>query len=178
MTRGVQLLLKDRNRELYSAARSKLKRGIRDAKAAYRRRIEGHFEDSNPRRAWQGIRQITNYKNSTNQNTSSSAPLADQLNHFFSRFEVVSTEPATPIATVSASISQPLNIQTADVIQLTVPWENSVEEAYEHKNLRYTELAAWLECQSLPSRSGMQRICGFFHHQTAEMVPAVASALR
>ncbi|KAJ8391360.1 hypothetical protein AAFF_G00089900 [Aldrovandia affinis] len=95
MTRDVQLLLKDRNmvfrsgdRELYSAARLKLKSGIRDAKAAYRRRIESHFEDSNPRRAWQGIRQITNYKYSTNQNTNSSAPLPDQLNHFFSRFEV------------------------------------------------------------------------------------------
>ncbi|KAJ8394330.1 hypothetical protein AAFF_G00047370 [Aldrovandia affinis] len=127
MTRDVQLLLKDRNtafrsgdRELYSAARSKLKKGIRDTKAAYRRRIESHFEDSNPRRAWQGMRQITNYKNRTNQNTSSSALLADQLNHFFSRFEVVSTEPATPIATVSASISQPLNIQTADVIPMPV----------------------------------------------------------
>ncbi|KAJ8392596.1 hypothetical protein AAFF_G00074740 [Aldrovandia affinis] len=85
--------------ELYSAARSKLKRGIRDAKAAYRKRIESHFEDSNPRRAWQGIRQITNYKYSTNRNTSSSAPLADQLNHFFSRFEVLPLQsPAQPSA--------------------------------------------------------------------------------
>ena len=28
------------------------------------------------------------------------------------------------------------------IIELTVPWENSVEEAYERKKLRYTELAA------------------------------------
>lgn len=28
------------------------------------------------------------------------------------------------------------------IIELTVPWVNSIEEAYEHKKLRYTELAA------------------------------------
>ena len=28
------------------------------------------------------------------------------------------------------------------IIELTVPWENSIEEAYERKKLRYTELAA------------------------------------
>ena len=28
------------------------------------------------------------------------------------------------------------------IIELTAPWENSTEEAYEHKKLRYTELAA------------------------------------
>ena len=32
--------------------------------------------------------------------------------------------------------------KTAYIIELTVPWENSVEEAYERKKLRYSELAA------------------------------------
>jgi len=28
------------------------------------------------------------------------------------------------------------------IVQLTVPWQNAVEEAYEHKKLRYADLAA------------------------------------
>ena len=31
---------------------------------------------------------------------------------------------------------------TVNIIEFTVPWENSTEEAYERKKLRYTELAA------------------------------------
>lgn len=125
MTRDVQLLLKERNlafrtgdKELYSASRSKLKRGIRDAKVAYKQRIERHFEDSNPRRAWQGIRHIINHKNSTTQSTDSSASLAVELNNFFGRFEVASTETTMPTVQASASTSQSLNIQTADVIRV------------------------------------------------------------
>ncbi|KAJ8406497.1 hypothetical protein AAFF_G00300710 [Aldrovandia affinis] len=34
------------------------------------------------------------------------------------------------------------SIKSIYIIELTVPWENSVEEAYERKNLRYTELTA------------------------------------
>lgn len=32
--------------------------------------------------------------------------------------------------------------KTAYIIELTVPWDNCVEEAYERKKLRYAELAA------------------------------------
>lgn len=63
MTRDIRLLLKTHNTafqsgdmQQYSAARTNLRRGIRDAKAAYRQRIEGHFSSSDPRQAWQGIR--------------------------------------------------------------------------------------------------------------------------
>ncbi|TWW66492.1 hypothetical protein D4764_20G0005240 [Takifugu flavidus] len=33
-------------------------------------------------------------------------------------------------------------LKSVYIIELTVPWESSAEEAYEHKKLRYTELAA------------------------------------
>lgn len=67
MNRDVKLLLRERdiafrsgNKDLYSSARSNLKRGI---KAAYGRKIEGHFDDArDPRRVWQGIQHLTNYK--------------------------------------------------------------------------------------------------------------------
>ena len=68
MNRGVRLLLKTRNTafhsgdvQRYKTARANLKRGIMDAKAAYKQKIEDLFSSSDPRRAWQGIRHIRNY---------------------------------------------------------------------------------------------------------------------
>lgn len=34
------------------------------------------------------------------------------------------------------------SLKTAYIIELTVPWENTIEEAYEFNKLRYAELAA------------------------------------
>ncbi len=62
MTQEVKLCLRDRhtafrsgNVELYSTARSNLKRSIKEAKAVYRQKVEGHFSNGDPRRVWQGI---------------------------------------------------------------------------------------------------------------------------
>lgn len=72
MTQRVQQLLKDRNTAfragdsaLYSAARANLKRGIRQAKRDYRRRIEDHLESNNSRQVWQGVQHLTNYTANT-----------------------------------------------------------------------------------------------------------------
>ena len=69
MTKQVQVLLKQRNtafragdEALYSAAISNLKRGIREAKTAYKRKIEEHLNSNNPRQVWQGVQHITNFK--------------------------------------------------------------------------------------------------------------------
>ncbi|KAK0136320.1 hypothetical protein N1851_027790 [Merluccius polli] len=39
------------------------------------------------------------------------------------------------------------SIKLVYIIELTVPWESSVEEAYERKRLRYTELVADVQQQ-------------------------------
>ncbi|KAL1259032.1 hypothetical protein QQF64_009609 [Cirrhinus molitorella] len=36
----------------------------------------------------------------------------------------------------------PLSLRKVFIVELTVPWEDSVEEAYERKHLRYADLAA------------------------------------
>lgn len=66
VTREVRLLLKARKAALHSGnalqssmARVNLKKGFKNATAMYWRRIEYHFESSDPRRAWQGLRLIT-----------------------------------------------------------------------------------------------------------------------
>lgn len=62
MNRDVKLLLRDcdtafrsGSTELYSVARSNLKMGINETKAAYRRKIVRHFSEGDPWRVWQEI---------------------------------------------------------------------------------------------------------------------------
>src|SRR4029434_1441481 len=101
-------LLQERNaafrsgdKALYSTARANLKRGIKDAKKAYKEKIEDHLTNNNPRRVWQGIQNITNYKNSNTSTVHADASLAEELNNFFARFEVnrpttIALTPPTP----------------------------------------------------------------------------------
>lgn len=60
MTNEVRLLIRDRNtafrsgdRAQYSSTRANLRKGIRAAKVAYKRKIEGYIMDNNPRQVWQ-----------------------------------------------------------------------------------------------------------------------------
>ncbi|KAK0142423.1 hypothetical protein N1851_019868 [Merluccius polli] len=117
MTRGVRLLLKTRNTafqtgvQQYKAARANLKRGIKDAKAAYKQKIEDLFSSSDPRRAWQGIRHITR-QNNTSSTISGSVLEAEQLNRFFARFEAEGMSTTSPAPDTN---SQTLVLQPADV---------------------------------------------------------------
>ena len=120
MTRGVQRLLRERNtawrsgnKDLYSTARANLKRGIREAKADYRRRIEDHLSSNNSRQVWQGIQHLTNYR--TNLGAAEGDPaLAEQLNIFFARFEVTAPEMA-PLHHHTANSSINLTIEEYEV---------------------------------------------------------------
>ena len=127
LNREVRLLLKARNAAFHSGdelqyreARAKLKRGIRDAKAMYSQRIEQHLESSDTRQVWHGLRQITGQSNK-NSLCSSSDFLAEQLNQFFSRFEVETGTTIIPAPTVhntsleSTIDRQPLVLQISDV---------------------------------------------------------------
>ena len=115
MNSEVKQLLRDRDSafrsgdmELYSSARSNLKRGIKRAKAAYARKIEGHFAEGNPRRVWQGIRDLINMNSSSVPTTSTSTDLAEELNQFFARFEVGEEEDAPtllPADTLALTVS-------------------------------------------------------------------------
>ncbi len=98
MTKKVLHLLRERDiafrsgdGALYSAARADLKRGIREAKDAQRRRIEDCFQSNNPRQVWQGVQHMTNYRPSNHSATDGDTSLAEELNHFFVHFEVEPT---------------------------------------------------------------------------------------
>ena len=120
MTSKVKTLLQERNsafrsgdKNLYSTARANLKRGIKDAKKAYKEKIEDHLTNNNPRRVWQGIQNITNYKNSNTSTVHADASLAEELNHFFARFEV--NRPTTIALTPPTPSSHTLTLQEHEV---------------------------------------------------------------
>ncbi|KAK7895270.1 hypothetical protein WMY93_020595 [Mugilogobius chulae] len=74
--------------EEYSRARSALRKGIKAAKGAYKRRIEAHFDTSaNSREVWQGIRALTDYRRAPSSPVNCSSTLADELNLFYARFD-------------------------------------------------------------------------------------------
>ncbi|XP_066531611.1 semaphorin-4A-like [Hoplias malabaricus] len=76
------------DRALYSVARTNLKRGIKEAKIAYKRKTEEHFTNNDPRHVWQGIQHITNHKSRNCITVEGDASLAEELNCFFARYEV------------------------------------------------------------------------------------------
>ncbi|KAK7915528.1 hypothetical protein WMY93_011289 [Mugilogobius chulae] len=120
MTKEVQLLLNERNAAFYSGdseryrvARRDLKKGIKRAKAAQKGRIEEHFSTRDPAQMWHGIQQITNYRGNRTVSTDGSISRAEELNHFFARFEVTETE-----QTFAAVADQPLALREHEVRQM------------------------------------------------------------
>lgn len=110
MTKEVQCLLRERNttfrsgdRQLYNTARSNLRRGIRVAKAAYKRRIEDCFKNNDSRQVWRGVQHITHYRPSSLSADNGGASLAEELNNFFARFEVPAREMASSHPTADSS---------------------------------------------------------------------------
>ncbi|KAK3539750.1 hypothetical protein QTP70_013188 [Hemibagrus guttatus] len=100
MTREVKQLLRERNTAFrsgnhahYSTARANLKRGIRQAKLDYRRRIEDHLDSNNNRQVWQGVQ---SHQFQDPGAAEGDATLAEKLSLFFARFEVEPAETATP----------------------------------------------------------------------------------
>ncbi|KAI3362806.1 hypothetical protein L3Q82_001852 [Scortum barcoo] len=120
MNRDVRLLLKARNTafrsgdaQAYSTARAELKRGIKKAKHRYKGKVEKHFTNSNPRRMWQGLQIITDYKTTSPSPTSSDVSFLNELNNFYARFERGNTATATKAAVTPDH--QPLTLSPDDV---------------------------------------------------------------
>ena len=101
MTHSVEQLIRARDLahssgdpEAYSRARATLRKGINTAKQQHRRRIEACFNNStNSRQVWEGIRAITDYKSKARATSpSADATLAENLNHFYARFDRENTD--------------------------------------------------------------------------------------
>ncbi|KAI3360890.1 hypothetical protein L3Q82_012903, partial [Scortum barcoo] len=94
MNKEVRLLLKARNSafrsgdaQAYCTSRADLKRGIKKAKQAYKLKVEEYFVYSDPRRMWQGIQAITDYKPSNSTPTVMNVSFLNELNDFYACFD-------------------------------------------------------------------------------------------
>ncbi|XP_072362773.1 uncharacterized protein [Scyliorhinus torazame] len=97
LNREIDSLLKDRSEafkadgpDLYKKSRYDLRKAIRNAKREYQTKLESQTDS---RRLWQGRNNITGYKAKPNSISGSSAPLPDELNASYARFEQVTNNP-------------------------------------------------------------------------------------
>ena len=81
---------KSGDRDLYKKAKYDVMRGLKQAKAQYRDKLQEKFSSCDSRTVWQGGQQITDYKRKSPA-ASDEANLADRLNIFYSRFDPQST---------------------------------------------------------------------------------------
>ncbi|KAK3538268.1 hypothetical protein QTP70_033525 [Hemibagrus guttatus] len=91
---------------LYSTAQANLKRGLREAKSDYRRRIEDHLNSNNSRQVWQGVQHLTNYRANLRA-ADRDATLSEEPNLFFAYFDVEppKTAPVQPMVHSSFTLT-------------------------------------------------------------------------
>ena len=146
----------------YSDARKNLKKGIRDAETAFKRRIEDHFGNSDPYWTWHEIRHITRQSN-TSSLTSGSAVEAEQLlNLFVGHFEVDRTR--TNMDPAPVTNNQALIIQSEDVIRTHVLRDCAAARYFQMSSLSVTVHSSHLpddihnsasskaDCYNIPQR--------------------------
>ncbi|XP_062848890.1 signal peptide peptidase-like 2 [Trichomycterus rosablanca] len=99
----------------YSTSRANLRRGIKKAKHCYKLKVEEHFSTctSDPRRMWQGIQVISNYKPSNSIPVTTDVSFLNELNDFYARFDRDNRETATQ--TRLSADHQPLSLSSTDV---------------------------------------------------------------
>lgn len=61
----------------------------------YKRKIEDHLQSNNSSQVWSGVQHITNYRTNLNP-VVANASLAEELIHFFARFEVETPGTSSP----------------------------------------------------------------------------------
>ena len=80
----------------YKQCSYSLRRAIKQANCQYRDKVESQFNGSDTRRMWQGLQEITDYKNKNSHVTDTDVTLPDKLNTFFARFEDNTVPPSRP----------------------------------------------------------------------------------
>lgn len=79
------------------AARDDLNRCIRKAKTTYKRKVEDHFCIDNMQQVWWGLQHLTHFKSSSTTTAEGDAALAEELNYFYTCFEVERSDAAAAL---------------------------------------------------------------------------------
>ncbi len=99
----------------YKQASYALRKTIKTAKRQYKGKIEAQFTTSNYRDMWQGLHNITDYKDRKHPATNTSTSLPDELNTFYARFEVSGSSHTQSAPTAETAEARPLSVSVADV---------------------------------------------------------------
>ncbi|KAI4895505.1 hypothetical protein NFI96_002417 [Prochilodus magdalenae] len=109
---------KSGNSEELKVARHNLKAGIRTAKHKYSSQIAAHFNtNSDPRRMWQGIQVITDYKSKVSTPVTTDAALPAELNNFYARFETSAQAQSSNTALLPTTEEETPLILAADEVR-------------------------------------------------------------
>ena len=97
-----------------------MRREIRKAKATYKEKIEDQFASSNARDVWQGLQNITQYKQRAGTSDDLDPTLPDRLNEFYCRFDDKNPDLGhrPPLPDDPSLLTPPFVIQEAEVRNL------------------------------------------------------------
>ncbi len=112
----------------YKASCYALRRAVSATKHRYKERIESHFQLSDSRRMWQGLRTICAFGNKSSAEVRADLLLGDELNTFYGRFECNGGSATLPFS-ASGSCRQ----RSDNVITVT---EDEVRRALKRVNVR------------------------------------------
>ncbi|KAI4902278.1 hypothetical protein NFI96_010460 [Prochilodus magdalenae] len=105
MLRARSVAFKSGDETELKVAQYKLKKAIRSAKRQHREKTERLYSTADPRRMWQCLDQITDFRSRPGNIISSSGSLPDDLNAFYTRFETPT--PTTPTEYTHTSTTRP-----------------------------------------------------------------------
>lgn len=109
--------------EAYNVARNNLKRRIREAKRLHVRKLAGHFSNTkNTLCLWQGFQTATGYK-PTVRSVHNDPSLVDNLNTFFSQFEITDNRAAHRQLLTPTSEALQLTADSVKVFSNINPWK-------------------------------------------------------
>ncbi|XP_036072145.1 von Willebrand factor A domain-containing protein 5A [Oryzias melastigma] len=130
--------------QLETGLTANLKRGIRQAKTDYKKKIEDNFNRNNTRQGWQGIQQITNYRPRP-ASVDGDPSLVGELNLYFARFqpEVASHCLHLPPTLDSHQFAYRANRSTEDAITTTLLTALShLEQSGSYARLLFVDLSS------------------------------------
>ncbi|KAI4885796.1 hypothetical protein NFI96_001160, partial [Prochilodus magdalenae] len=151
---------KSGNSEELKAARHILKAGIRAAKHKYSSQIGAHFyTNSDPRRMWQGIQVITDYKSKVSTPVTTDVALPAELNNFYAHFE---------------TSAQAQSSNTA----WSTPWRRSHHSYWLQmrstvESILTSCITVWYGSPTSAERKVLQRVVKTAQHITASTLPPI-----
>ncbi|KAK3562666.1 hypothetical protein QTP86_004086 [Hemibagrus guttatus] len=116
----------------------------------YSLRMEGYYTTADPRRMWQGIQHITEYRQRSKGDITPKITLPDELNEFYARFEAPNTGQQNTTLASEGILDTPLTVSSAEALVPTcfksttiipLPKKNTVTCLNDYHPIAFTPIA-------------------------------------